>query len=108
EPRHRQLQLFFAEQKPLRPPGNMNRPAAIKDAIALRTQRAPQAGFEVQMRAAVLSETHDPQAIGSPDGALLRLDSAFKDFEQRGFAAAVRSGKTDPHSRGKNEIEIAE
>ena len=67
EPRDRHVELVVAKQEALGPSGDVDGAVAIDHHVAIRAQGAAQADVGVQVRAAVLRETDDLQAIGALD-----------------------------------------
>ena len=71
EPADRHAELLGAEQKAPRPAGDVDRPLAEDDLIALRRQRAAQRQRRIEL-AAMLIEHGDAQSVGVFDAARRR------------------------------------
>src|SRR5216684_7923019 len=86
----------------------MDRTTAINDRVTFRAQGPPQAGFRVQMRAAILRKGDNLQPVRALDGSFVRLDSAFEYLEQGGLPATVRTHQADANTWRESQVEILE
>src|SRR5580698_5655172 len=86
----------------------MDGTVAIDHHVAFRAERAAQADGRVQVRAPVLREANDLEALGATDLAFIGREFARKELEQRGFAAAVGTDKSDANAGRKGDAQILE
>src|SRR5947207_10048343 len=86
--------------------GNMNHLILINKRICIRSESTLESNVRIQFPSLV--EIHDAQLIRSPDFPARWLDIAAKQAQQRGFAAAIRTGEAYSHSRLDHQMNACE
>src|SRR5580704_11593129 len=84
----------------------MNHLILINNRVTIRRKRSPQLKFRIKL--SVLIEINHPQRFRFADIAGSGLQISSKHAQQRRLSAAVRSYKSNAHSRSHRKVEIVE
>ena len=100
------FELIEAEAEAFGPGGDVNGAVLVEDGIAVGTEGELQGEGGVDFLGAILSEVNGLEEFGAGEGALIGVEVAAKDAEERGFARAVGADEAEAETGGEGKGEI--